>query len=443
MLVAVFVTMLFLACGTIPQEVPALDVARELRALVQLVDPAARSRRANELARRAEIAVDEWRAAMAAFAAPAEMPADVRVRGTSRIRAPLWNGETLEDTELWIHVPESYAPGTPAPLLHAAHGTGGSGRGEPEAWRAIAEQCGMLVVAPSEGGANEGYAFSPRERELALSAVRWMRLSFDVDESRVLLTGTSRGGHLTWDLALRFPDRWAAIAPCIGGPRLNPDAGQNNLRFAENVVGLSIRDLQGAQDDPRMLFNLGLLFDDLRRLGARDAELVTFPDRGHDFDPSAVDWVAWFGAVRRAARPAEVVRIAANERETRAWWAEIVAVDPREVQDTVKLRVPASVWERLDDEGQRRLVHSTARERTARLQVRFDGPGRFTATTRHVKAFRLLLEPDMLGDKGVVAVSWNGRLRKKTVAPSRAVLLREFAERFDRTFLPVGECELR
>ena len=65
----------------------------------------------------------------------------------------------------------------------------------------------MVVVAPSEAGPNDGYAFSERERLAALAALRWARLELNVDEDRIFATGVSRGGHLSWDLARRSTDR--------------------------------------------------------------------------------------------------------------------------------------------------------------------------------------------------------------------------------------------
>jgi predicted peptidase len=38
-----------------------------------------------------------------------------------------------------------------------------------------------------------------------------------VDRSRIYLTGLSMGGYGSWDLAVRHPDWFAAIAPICGG----------------------------------------------------------------------------------------------------------------------------------------------------------------------------------------------------------------------------------
>ena len=41
---------------------------------------------------------------------------------------------------------------------------------------------------------------------------------YSVDETRVILTGNSLGGLLTWDWAERDPDRWAAVVPVSNKP---------------------------------------------------------------------------------------------------------------------------------------------------------------------------------------------------------------------------------
>jgi predicted peptidase len=42
--------------------------------------------------------------------------------------------------------------------------------------------------------------------------------AYSVDESRIYLTGLSRGGFGTWEFAVSYPDLFAAIAPvCARG----------------------------------------------------------------------------------------------------------------------------------------------------------------------------------------------------------------------------------
>lgn len=432
------------------QEAP-VDLARELAAAVDL--PAARARRdaANALAARKEIALEDWLLAMKSFGSAASTgspnfpnfpnsigPSDP---GAHVETVPLQVGAKIEDTELARFVPRSYDPHTPAPLMLALHGTGGSGKDVEPMWRAVAEKLGMLVLAPSEAGPNEGYAFSDRERDAAMAALRWMRRRYNIDENRIFASGISRGGHMAWDLALRAPDLFAALAPMIGSPRFNLNNGQNNLRFLENLVAMPIRDLQGSKDDPGVLFNLHLSFDKLTRWKAPDAKLIEFPERGHDFDFGAVDWVQFLGAAARHPTPDRVVRTAAVTGEARAFWVEITALGKNAIED-LKPRVTASEWNKLDDDGRRRFLEAEVEKHTARLEVKRTAPGRFTATGLEIVSFRLLLADEMFDAAKTVQVVFNGKTIEKKARADKRALLQEFVERFDRTFLPVAAVDV-
>lgn len=48
-----------------------------------------------------------------------------------------------------------------------------------------------------------------------------LKSKYNIDPSRVYLTGMSLGGFGTWDLASRYPDIFAAIVPLCGGGRTN------------------------------------------------------------------------------------------------------------------------------------------------------------------------------------------------------------------------------
>jgi pimeloyl-ACP methyl ester carboxylesterase len=308
-------------------------------------------------------------------------------------------------------------------------------------WRDVADELGMLVLAPTDTGENEGYRFSEEERQSALGALRWMRRRYNVDEDRILLTGISRGGHLAWDLALRHPDRFAALAPMIGGPRVQLRRGQNNMRYLENVAHLAIRDLQGAKDDPGLVTNLRMAFDRLGKLGARDAELIEFEELGHSFDLGAVDWPAFFSAARRVPAPPRVV-LSATRAPARAFGLEIARLD-KGVDEEFTPKVDAATWGGLDEAGRREWLVDEAVRRTARAELRTMRPGQFVVTGDKVRAVRLLLTEEQVGEDGRVSVGFGKATVEKKLRPSVQLLLREFVERFDRKFLPVYELEVR
>lgn len=413
-----------------PSPTPPPDPAALLAELVDLPAPAARAAKARELAK-LPVRLEDWRAAMTALAPRVDARS-----GPSRITVPLWNGKGEEETELWIWAPAAIEPSQTFALILQAHGTGASGEGQPRLWADVARALPAIVVAPSESGANDGYHYDEREREIAMSAIRWARRQWRIDPDRIVLSGISRGGHLTWDLGARQPDRFAALAPMIGGPRLNPGQGQNNLRYIENLAAVPIRDLQGSRDDPRLVENVRLAFERLARAGASDAKLIEFEQLGHSFEFDAVDWVAWLGTLRRDPRPTRVVRLAARANEGRAHWCEILAYDTREVREEPPLRFPAAEWEPLDETARRAKVQRLLDDHTARLDATLDEPGRITVNTRHVKKLRLLLDDAMCDPKGQLLVRWNGKEYRRTPRAEAAVLLAEFAERFDPGFLP-------
>ncbi|MDZ4775078.1 MAG: alpha/beta hydrolase fold domain-containing protein [Planctomycetota bacterium] len=417
------------------QDGAALTLANGMRAAIALAKPKERRTAALALARQKDATIDNVLATIDIVSR--REPSTV---GTSILRAPIFAADSVEDVELVVYVPKTYAPDVPAPLIATFHGTGGSGRGMDRMWRETAEKMGAVVVAPSEAGPNEGYLFSLREREAAIGAVRFACANFSIDTNRVYVTGISRGGHLAWDVALRQPDRFAALAPMIGCPRYQLVRGQNNLRFLENVVNVPIRDLQGSRDDPGVLQNLHEAFAKLEVLHARDAKLIEFTDRGHDFDFNAVDWPVFFSATRTPV-PERVVFTSANLAEARSHFVEITQF-AQDVAENPRIDVQAASWSKLDALGQRRVVQAQIDADTARIEVVRSESGRFEVTARGVAKFRLLLSREMFDASSPVEVSFNGKVTKRKVALDVKVLLAEFVERLDRSFLPVAVVEI-
>ncbi len=412
-----------------PQQPATVDLKLELARVVDLPTAVARQQAADELVKKHPASVAEWTAACAAFGT-----FEAKEPGPTRQTVDLQVIDRVEATEVFLYVPQGYDPTKPAPLLLWGHGAGGTGAREYLLWQAVADQASMFVLAPTEFGKQEGWGYTARERAAQLAALRWARRQVNVDENAIFVGGWSRGGHMTWDLVLRHPDLFAGAVSCVGGPRMQLGV-QNNLRYLENVAHLPIRDLQGTKDDPLLLVDLHLAFARLKKLQAPDAVLTEFADRGHDADLTAVDWPAFF-AKRRTPRPARVVRLAAAPTETRASWLDVrgfekkVAIEPQIPVD--------ESYARLDETKKRALVLDKLADFTARLLVVDQGQGRFVADGRNVTSFALLLAAVQLGKDGAVEVRLQNRTIKKKIVPDAAVLVRDFVERFDRTFLPVA-----
>ncbi len=129
-----------------------------------------------------------------------------------------------------VHVPESYVPGQPTPLVLALHGA--AMNGPMMAWfsglNQKAEQASFIVVYPSGQGLgpfrawNSG-GFRGQLPEGIMDDVTFidqlldeLSLLLSVDEKRIYACGVSNGGMMCYRLAAELSERIAAIAPVAG-----------------------------------------------------------------------------------------------------------------------------------------------------------------------------------------------------------------------------------
>jgi predicted peptidase len=64
---------------------------------------------------------------------------------------------------------------------------------------------------------NQSSSEPTEQMQVALQALRDTVKNYPVDTKRIYLTGLSMGGYGSWDLAVRHPDWFAAVAPICGG----------------------------------------------------------------------------------------------------------------------------------------------------------------------------------------------------------------------------------
>ncbi len=95
---------------------------------------------------------------------------------------------------------------------------------------------------------------------------------YRVDEDHIYVTGLSMGGYGTWNLALAYPERFAAIAPICGGGK---------PALASKIRHLPIWVFHGGKDDVVPLAESQAMVDALKSYGS-DVKLTVYPDAGHD-----------------------------------------------------------------------------------------------------------------------------------------------------------------
>jgi predicted peptidase len=147
----------------------------------------------------------------------------------------------------------------------------------------------------------------------ALAAVDMVVDEFPIDPDRIYLTGMSRGGYGTWDVAMLAPDRFAALAPICAGVRPPKDrddlwvkavagAADPFSALADGLAHLPIWIFHGALDDLILPDDSRRMFAELKQRGA-NVRYTEFPRANHNaWDPTynTPEFWAWLFAQRRA-----------------------------------------------------------------------------------------------------------------------------------------------
>lgn len=107
-----------------------------------------------------------------------------------------------------------------------------------------------------------------------------------VDTTRMYLTGLSMGGYGTWEYAVNYPDRFAAIAPVCGG---------GNPEKALVIRNLPVWVFHGAKDDIVSIKKSEDMVEALNKVG-NNVKFTVYPEAGHDSwtetynNPALYEW---------------------------------------------------------------------------------------------------------------------------------------------------------
>ncbi|MGB3585561.1 MAG: prolyl oligopeptidase family serine peptidase [Tunicatimonas sp.] len=108
-----------------------------------------------------------------------------------------------------------------------------------------------------------------------------------IDESRVYLTGMSRGGFGTWRMAIQNPEMFAAIVPICGG---------GTPSYAQWLKDVPVWAFHGAKDRVIPLSQTVAMVEALQQAQG-NVKLTTYPEAGHDSwtetydNPEVYDWL--------------------------------------------------------------------------------------------------------------------------------------------------------
>jgi hypothetical protein len=220
---------------------------------------------------------------------------------------------------------------------------------------------------------------------------------YNVDESRVYLTGISDGGTGAYYMAMKEPTPWSAFLPLNGSIKVlsNPAARVDGELFAGNLVNRPFYIVSGEKDHLYPAQHVATHVDAFKQLGV---PLLFRPqaNAGHDtswwtYERSLYE--QWVKQKPREAHPARVSwQTERVDRFNRVDWLII---------DKLGMGSADTDFEPLDLFGHRRP--------SGRVDVERDG-NTFTAKTRGAKEFTLLLSPDVVDFSAPVIVRVNDRV---------------------------------
>lgn len=197
--------------------------------------------------------------------------------------------QITHEFEYLRYLPDGYdEPGKQWPLLVFLHGAGERGHeieavkrhGIPKEIEA-GRKLPCVVVSPQ---------CPPGERWNVYAVevfIERMAREYRIDPNRVYLTGLSQGAFGVWSVALRHPERYAAIIAVCGG---------GESRYAAALKNLPVWAFHGDQDKVVAIQRSQEMIDAIKAAGG-NPRFTVYPGVGHDSwtatfaNPAVYDWL--------------------------------------------------------------------------------------------------------------------------------------------------------
>lgn len=118
----------------------------------------------------------------------------------------------------YLYVPKTYDHNKPAPVIISCHGTPpfDVARHHIDTWRGYGEKYGCIIIAPKLVGTDGIFGDGPvsgmmvNERNI-LSILSGLSYQYNLDRSKIMITGFSGGGFAAYWVGLRHPDIFSVI----------------------------------------------------------------------------------------------------------------------------------------------------------------------------------------------------------------------------------------
>jgi len=135
-----------------------------------------------------------------------------------------------EEREYLLHVPGSYDPASPTPLVISLHGgaTWPAQQMSLSHWNSVAEENGFIVVYPSGTGYPKSWETFDSDARLdgdvrfVSELIDTLQSVYNIDPARIYANGMSNGGGMAFVLSCRLSERIAAVGMVAPAQSLPP-----------------------------------------------------------------------------------------------------------------------------------------------------------------------------------------------------------------------------
>ncbi len=333
-----------------------------------------------------------------------------------------------------VDVPADYDPSQTWQLRVQLHG--GVGRPSPNPASAPGAKVGNRIAGEKQiylhpSGWSAAQWWDEEQIDNILRAVDTLKRKYNIDESRIYLTGISDGGTGVYYMALKEPTLWSSYLPLNGSIAVirSPQNGADGEMYGNNLSNAPLYIVNGEQDN---LYPVYQVEPHIKWFQSMGVPFVFRPQAGAGHN------TAWWPTERepyekfvrehpRVAHPAKLSwETERTDKFNRNRWLVIH-----------ELRQDASRETELKDRGFFQHTKLSGRVDVTRTGNAFD------AKVRDVSAFTLLLSPDAIDFSQPVVVTVNGKPAFNSVMKKdTAALLRWSARDNDRTMLYGAELKV-
>jgi len=221
-----------------------------------------------------------------------------------------------------VNPPSGQAPASGHALVLSLHGAGVQAIGQAQAYG----QKDWTYLVAATNRRPFGFDWEEWGRIDGIETLNDAMSAFNVDPTRVYVTGHSMGGHGTWQFGVHYSDRFRVVGPSAGwssfysyggdqpptGPFARARASSFTLNYVENLANRAVYVIHGDADDNVPISEAYLMADAVEPI-ADEFFIHVEPDAGHWWDGDAapgadcVDWPPLFDLMKeRTLDPTEL-----------------------------------------------------------------------------------------------------------------------------------------